>query len=107
VIGGVYVLPWYPAWALPTAALERRTRLAMLVGLHAAFLVAVYEFELPARPSLTGAAAVLRSIVLQIGSWCALLALIVLLLRARAQRAQHADADSQRGAAESAHLLTP
>ena len=107
LIAGVYVLPWYSAWALPTAALELRSRLALLVGLHAAFLVAVYEYELPAHPRLTGAAAVVRSIVLQLGSWSALLVLVALLLRARAPRPEHADPDTQSGAAESPHLLTP
>ncbi len=107
LIAGVYVLPWYSAWALPTAALERRSRLAVLVGLHAAFLVAVYEYELPAQPRLTGAAAVVRSILLQLGSWTALLILVALLLRARTQRAEHTDADAQRGTAETAKLLAP
>ena len=86
LIGGVYVLPWYPAWALPTAALERRSRLSWLVAIQAAFLVAVYEYELPAHPMLTGVAAVTRTALLQIGAWTALAAFVLLLLRARARQ---------------------
>jgi hypothetical protein len=41
---GAYVLPWYPAWALPSAAVARRSWLSVLVAVHAAFLVAAYEF---------------------------------------------------------------
>ena len=68
LIGGVYILPWYPSWALPTATLERRSPVAILVAAHAAFLVAVYEYELPAHPTLTGAWAVVRSVTLQAGA---------------------------------------
>jgi hypothetical protein len=105
LVGGVYVLPWYPAWALPIAALERRSRLAALVGLHAAFLVAVYEYELPAHPTIWGAPAVFRSVVIQLGAWTALVVFVVLLVRARSPRAEHADADAQRRATEPADLL--
>ena len=86
LIGGVYVLPWYPAWALPTAALERGSRLAWLVGLQAAFLVAVYEYELPAHPTLTGVAAVMRTALLQVGAWTALVIFVALLIRERRSR---------------------
>jgi hypothetical protein len=47
LLAGAYVLPWYPAWALPSAALTHRSWLSMLIAAHAALLVAVYE--LPAR----------------------------------------------------------
>ena len=83
LVGGVYVLPWYPAWALPTAALDRRSRLSMLVAAQAAFLVAVYEFELPAHPSLVGAWAVVRSVLVQAGAWLALGLFIALLVSQR------------------------
>jgi hypothetical protein len=43
LFAGAYVLPWYPAWALPSAALARRSWLSVLVAVHAAMLVAVYE----------------------------------------------------------------
>ena len=76
-------MPWYPAWALPTAALERRSRLSMLVAGQAAFLVAVYEFELPAHPSLVGAWAVVRSVLVQAGAWLALGLFIALLVSQR------------------------
>jgi hypothetical protein len=107
LIGGVYVLPWYAAWALPVAALERRSRLALLVGVHAAFLVAVYQYELPAHPRLTGAAAVVRSIAIQTGAWCALGMLVAFLLRTRTERTEHADPNAQSGTAEATHLLAP
>ena len=77
LLAGAYVLPWYPAWALPTAAMERRSWLSWLVAAQAAFLVAVYEFELPGRPVLSGAAADARSVVVQVGSWSALAAFFV------------------------------
>jgi hypothetical protein len=44
LVVGAYVLPWYSAWALPSAALARRTWVAILVAAHAAFLVVAYEF---------------------------------------------------------------
>jgi hypothetical protein len=44
LFAGPYVLPWYAAWALPAAALARRSWIAVLVAAHAAFLVAAYEF---------------------------------------------------------------
>jgi hypothetical protein len=84
LIAGAYVLPWYPAWALPTAALERRSRLALLVAAHAAFLTAVYEYELPAHPTLTGAWAGVRSGVVQIAAWSAL-AVFALVLGIRSR----------------------
>jgi hypothetical protein len=89
LVGGVYVLPWYPAWALPTAALERRSRLSVLVAAHAAFLVAVYEYELPAHPTLTGAWAVVRAAIVQSGAWLALALFGALLIgqRVRARAA--------------------
>lgn len=83
LVGGVYVLPWYSGWALPTAALERRSGLAVLVAAHAAFLVAVYEFETPAHVRVTGAWAVVRDVFVQGGAWIAVAALVVLLLHAR------------------------
>jgi hypothetical protein len=43
LLAGAYVLPWYPAWALPSAALARRSWLSVLIAVHAALLVAVYE----------------------------------------------------------------
>jgi hypothetical protein len=89
LIGGVYVLPWYPAWALPTAALQARTRLSALVAAHAAFLVAVYEYELPAHPVLRGVWGGLRSVLLQAAAWSALVAFVMLVIvqRARARTA--------------------
>jgi len=69
LVGGVYVLPWYPAWALATAALRRRSTLAAVIGVHAAFLVAVYEYELPAHPTLTGAWGGIRTGLLQAAAW--------------------------------------
>jgi hypothetical protein len=82
LVGGLYVLPSYTAWALPSAALERRTKLSVLVALQAAFLVAVYQFEPTAHPMLTGVAAVARTGIIQIGAWAALIAFVVLLRRA-------------------------
>lgn len=86
LIGGVYVLPWYPAWALPTAALDRRSRLSMLTAAHAAFLVAVYEYERPAHTSLRGAWGVTRAVLVQAGSWVALALLVALVVSARSGR---------------------
>ena len=84
LVGGAYVLPWYPAWALPTAALERRSFLGVLVAAHAAFLVAVYEFEAPAHPTLTGASAVVRTTVIVTCAFGALAALMTRTLRSPA-----------------------
>jgi hypothetical protein len=81
LLGGLYVLPWYSAWALPAAAITRRSFLAVLVATHAAFLVAVYELELPAHTSLTGVAAVTRNAVIVIISWGLLAAFVMGLLR--------------------------
>jgi hypothetical protein len=89
LVGGVYVLPWYPAWALPTAALQPRSRLSVLVAAHAALVVAVYEFELPAHPVLTGFGGGLRTVIVQACAWSALGVFVGLLVvqRARARSA--------------------
>lgn len=39
---GAYVLAWYAAWALPTLALEWRSRLAALVMAHASLIAIAY-----------------------------------------------------------------
>ena len=78
LIGGTFVLPWYPGWALPTAALERRSFLGVVVAAHAALLVAVYELELPAHPRLSGALAIIRTTVI---ATCALGLLVAVVAR--------------------------
>src|SRR5262249_51017401 len=83
LVGALYVLPSYAVWALPSAALEHRTKLSALVALQAAFLVAVYQFEPAAHPMLTGVAAVARTAVVQLGACAALVAFIALLVHAR------------------------
>ena len=100
LIGGVYVLPWYPVWALPSAALERRSRLAALVGAHAAFLVAVYEYEAPAHVTLSGAWGVIRSVLTQLGAWTALAVFVAMLVGARWRRAR---SGTSRSASSGAH----
>jgi len=88
LVGGAYVLPWYSAWALPTAALARRSFLSVLVATHAAFLVAVYELELPAHISLTGVGAITRTIVIVTCSWGFLAAFVIRLVRSPATEDQ-------------------
>ena len=88
LIAGAYVLPWYSAWALPTAAVERRSGVAVIVAAQAAFLVAVYEYEAPAHPTLTGVLAVMRTIVIQLGAWSAVVALLLVLAVSRGVRAR-------------------
>src|SRR4051812_48014225 len=87
LVGGAYVLPWYSAWALPLAAVERRSRLAWLVAAQSVFLVAVYEFELPAHPTLKGVLAVMRTTVVQLSAWALLAAFLVILFGVRGRRA--------------------
>jgi hypothetical protein len=88
LVGGAFVLPWYPAWALPTAALERRSFLAVLVAAHAGFLVAVYELEPPGHPSLTGALAIIRTGVIVTCAFGALAAAAARLVRSPATEDQ-------------------
>jgi hypothetical protein len=88
LVGGAFVLPWYPAWALPTAALERRSFLGVLVALHGVFLVAVYEFELPAHTSLTGAWSIVRTTAIAACAFGALAAYARRLARAPATEDQ-------------------
>jgi len=83
LVAGAYVLPSYALWALPSAALERRAKLSILVAAQAAFLVAVYQFEPPAHPMLGGFGAVTRTGVLQLGAWTALVVFGALLVRVR------------------------
>ncbi len=40
-----YVLPWYPAWVIPTLALTPRAPIARLLALQGAALVIVYELK--------------------------------------------------------------
>jgi dolichol-phosphate mannosyltransferase len=42
-LGAAYTLPGYPAWALPTAALQHRGRVARIAALQAVVLVMAYE----------------------------------------------------------------
>lgn len=42
-VGGAYVLPWYAAWALPTAMLRPHSRMTQLLAIHAGFLAAAYS----------------------------------------------------------------
>src|SRR4029079_13792277 len=83
LVAVAYVRPSYALWALPSAAVQRRARLSLLVAAQAAFLVAVYQFEPHAHPALSGYAAVVRTGVLQVGAWVAIAAYLLLLLRAR------------------------
>ena len=46
-----YVLPWYPAWVVPTIGLTARASVARLLALQGAGLVIVYELK---TQSLTG-----------------------------------------------------
>ena len=46
-----YVLPWYPAWVIPTIGLTARASVARLLALQGAGLVIVYELK---TQSLTG-----------------------------------------------------
>lgn len=83
LIGGAFVLPWYPAWALPTAALERRSLLSFLVAAHAAFLVAVYELELPGHPTLKGVMGSVRTGLIAIFAFALLATLLANMYRSR------------------------
>ena len=51
LVFSAYVLPWYTVWALPTAALRTRSRLAWLVGIQGAVIMAV---SVVPRDSLAG-----------------------------------------------------
>ena len=109
---GAYVLPWYSAWALPTAALERRSRLAWLVALQSVFLLAVYEFELPAHPSLKGFLAGVRTGIVQLGAWALLAAFLVIILGVRGRRvaerpAEYADRQRRARNAPYTPITTP
>ena len=84
LLGGGFVLPWYPAWALPAAALDPGSWLARLVAVQAAFLVAVYEFELPAHVTLAGPGAVIRTITIVIVAFGALALFVDRLVRSPA-----------------------
>jgi len=55
LVAGAYVLPWYPAWALPSVALARRSWLAVFIAVHAAFLVATYDLPRTAVSGTVGA----------------------------------------------------
>jgi MYXO-CTERM domain-containing protein len=77
LLAGAYVLPWYPAWALPSAALARRSWLSVLVAVHAALLVAVYELPARSMPGsstawLGGAFVVGAAVVVLAGFTCLL-----------------------------------
>jgi len=80
LMAGAYVLPWYSVWALPLAALERRSRIAWLVAAQSVFLLAIYEFEPPAHPMLSGVFAGFRITAVQLGSWALLAAYVVIVL---------------------------
>jgi hypothetical protein len=60
----------------------------VLVATHAAFLVAVYELELPAHTSLTGVGAVARTVVIVTCASGFLAAFVIRLARAPATEDQ-------------------
>jgi hypothetical protein len=79
LVAGAYVLPWYPAWALPSAALVRRSWVAILVAAHAAFLVAAYE--LPRRVASGSLSALVRGIAFATVAFAVLAAFVAFLSR--------------------------
>jgi hypothetical protein len=81
LLAGAYVLPWYAVWALPAAALARRSWIAILVAADAAFLVAAYEFPRHVTPGSFDAVG--RGVSLIPIAVVALLVFAVLLVRAR------------------------
>ena len=70
-----YVLPWYPAWVIPTIGLHPRAPVSRLLALQGAALVIVYELK---TQSLAGWVAGVVWWVAVLGS----VALCVLFLRA-------------------------
>jgi hypothetical protein len=81
LFAGAYVLPWYSAWALPSAGLARRSWLAQLVAVHSAILVAAYE--LPRHVVPGSAAAVERAVVLGSAAYAVVALFVWLLARSK------------------------
>ncbi len=75
-----YVLPWYPAWVLPTMGLNPRAPVARLLAIQGAALVVVYELK---TQSLADWAASIVWWIAVLGS----VTLCVLFLRALRRRA--------------------
>jgi len=80
---GAYVLPWYAIWALPTAALHARSRLAALVAVQGALATAA--FLIP-RSALSDGGVV--SVTVRVGVPIAVVALFVWALANRPWRGQ-------------------
>jgi hypothetical protein len=90
---GAYVLPWYPAWVLPSAALTRRSWLSGIVAVHAAFLVAAYE--LPRRVVSGTATTWLGGAFIAAGEFLLLATFVAVVARAsRANLAGRVDASA-------------
>jgi alpha-1,6-mannosyltransferase len=54
LVAGIYALPWYAMWMLPSAALSRRKTMLVFVGGLCAFLEAVYVVKDRANPFFAG-----------------------------------------------------
>ena len=77
LIGGVYVLPWYPAWALPTAG--ARTAIAALGArgrCRPRSSSPCTSTSCPRTRRCTGAWGAVRAVIVQAGAWLALAAFV-------------------------------
>ena len=78
LFAGAYVLPWYPMWAIPCAALASRSWISRLIAIHAALLVVAYQT--PSHVVARSVSGVVRGLAFGLGS-SAVLAMYVYGLR--------------------------
>ena len=88
LVGGAYVLPWYSAWALPTAALARRSFLGVLVATHAASSWRCTSWSCPRTRASPGWGRFARTIVIVTCAWGFLAAFVIRLVRSPATEDQ-------------------
>ena len=99
-LGAAYTLPGYVAWALPTAALQHRGRVARIAALQAVVLLTAYEIVRHPVPGPFGDA--LLTVVTIGGPIIFLGLLIALVLCARSRTPDGEDHEAQNREAEEA-----
>ncbi len=96
-LGAAYTLPGYVAWALPTAALQHRGRVARIAALQGVVLVVAYEIVRHPVPGLLGHA---LSTLATVGGPIVLLGLLIALVLCARSRTPDDDAPATEPEAE-------
>jgi alpha-1,6-mannosyltransferase len=88
LIGGGYILPWYIAWGLPLAAVEHRTRIALVVFGQSLVLAFAYTYRGGPQPDLLDQTLHVLVVASQVAALGAAAAVIAVTARTSGLRAR-------------------